>query len=301
MSSTKERRAERFVETLSDRAAEYRPRFDYRWLFWLRRVMRDLTPGIAVYLGFGLYRYLNPDYTVVTGERNAQRVIDLEQRLGIHWEQAWQSFALDHTWLIRFLNWVYILGFVPFLLLAVGIAFWRRPVLLERWRAVFGISLLLTVVIQALFPLAPPRLLDGEHALTDTLQLYGPRYYGGPEPSSAGVFNVYAAMPSMHAGWPVFGAGVLWAALGRPRWLLPMLLTLLGLMVFAVVATGNHYLVDAIVGFAVIIMSFMLIRIGSPAQRLHDTGPSGVESGQQSGNEPDDERGDEPAHRTTDR
>jgi hypothetical protein len=65
-----------------------------------------------------------------------------------------------------------------------------------------------------------------------------------------GLSNQYAAMPSLHVGWAVWVAVQLRAhstraAVRRWAWTYPALTTLV------VVATANHYVLDAVAGAAV--------------------------------------------------
>ncbi len=96
------------------------------------------------------------------------------------------------------------------------------------------------MVIHVVFPLAPPRMLDG---YVDTLREYGPRIYS--EDPSRSVANQFAAMPSLHFGWALMVAiGIIMVTSGSRRWLwiLHPFVTLI-----AIVAGGNHYLLDAVV------------------------------------------------------
>ena len=72
-------------------------------------------------------------------------------------------------------------------------------------------------------------------------------------------YNAFAAMPSIHFGWTVlfgvmfFSTGILW-------------LRVLGILYptitfFAIVATGNHYILDAIGGAGVIAIAFLINRM----------------------------------------
>ena len=99
------------------------------------------------------------------------------------------------------------------------------------------------MVIHVAFPLAPPRMLEG---YVDTLRVFGPSIY--PEDPSRSVANQFAAMPSLHFGWALMVAvGIIVLTSSRYRWwwLAHPAVTLL-----AIVATGNHYLLDAAVAAA---------------------------------------------------
>ena len=63
-------------------------------------------------------------------------------------------------------------------------------------------------------------------------------------------YNVVAALPSMHAAFPVV-ALVVAVRYGLPRWLIALQAAQLIGVWFAVVYLGDHYLVDAVAGAAV--------------------------------------------------
>jgi len=106
-----------------------------------------------------------------------------------------------------------------------------------------------------LFPLAPPRMLDG---FVDTIHRSGQASIAHP----AGLTNLYAAMPSFHVGWIVL-TGVAAAPLA-PKSLRWMLLLPGALMFAAVVATGNHYIVDGMCGIALALTALRVAQVVDP-------------------------------------
>ena len=112
---------------------------------------------------------------------------------------------------------------------------------------------LLAVVGYAAFPAMPPRMLGG---FTDTLAQTSGSGWWGAEASApkgmGGLTNQFAAMPSMHVGWAVWCALAASVLLAGSRWRRLVWLYPLGTLV-VVVATANHYLVDGIVGAALVL------------------------------------------------
>jgi hypothetical protein len=104
----------------------------------------------------------------------------------------------------------------------------------------------------ALLPMAPPRMLPG---YVDTLaSTAGSGWWGSDASAPRGLgalTNELAAMPSLHVGWAVWCAGVVLLCTSRRRVRVlavayPVLTTVV------VVATANHYLLDAVAGVAVL-------------------------------------------------
>jgi hypothetical protein len=109
----------------------------------------------------------------------------------------------------------------------------------------------LGLVCYWLLPTAPPRLLEA--GFTDVMAYFSGAGWWGEAASAPrgmeGLSNQFAAFPSLHVGWAMWVALTLRDNLrpGRLRswvWVYP------ALMAFDVMATANHYLVDAVAGVA---------------------------------------------------
>jgi hypothetical protein len=218
---------------------------DWRWSERVapnaRFIAGELTLWAAVYGA-----YLGLRAVAIAGEsrafRNAHHVIGAERALGLSQEAAAQR-ALHPA--EPLLSTYYMLGFGPLILTALVWLAWRRRDVYRSLRTALLCSIGMAAVVHLTFPVAPPRMIAGL-GISDWVGLSG----GHDSGSFAGIrFNPYAAMPSMHVGWSLL--------LGFAAWrVLPGRLKALGLlhptmMVLAVTATGNHYLLDAIGGAAV--------------------------------------------------
>lgn len=108
-----------------------------------------------------------------------------------------------------------------------------------------------------LAPTAPPRLIDGLYV--DVLRMHADAGWWGADASAPRGFgswtNELAAFPSLHAGW------ALWVALVLIRAGVPRIWRLLGLayaltMAIVIVGTGNHWILDVLVGWILVITAF---------------------------------------------
>jgi hypothetical protein len=213
-----------------------------------RTFVREIALMAAIFVGYRQIRVVTHDETdVALG--NAQWVLDIQHGWFVS-ERSVQALALRSETVIGLLNRYYVgvhfpitIAFVLWLL--VRHPTWYRTI--RNWMIAVTASAL---AIHVAFPLAPPRMLAG---FVDTLDVYGPDIY--PTDHTQSVANQFAAMPSLHFGWSVMVAiGFILVARGRRRWaaLAHPLVTLL-----AIVATANHYWLDAAVagllvaGFAV--------------------------------------------------
>jgi hypothetical protein len=175
---------------------------------------------------------------------HAREVIDLERALRIFTEERVQDLVVGagHTveWL---LNAYYLFAHV---LVTAAAFFWlytRHPHTYVRFRRVMVAMTVIGFAIQALYPLAPPRMFP-HLGFVDTGATVGPASYGRGS-AYQGFANQFAAMPSLHFGWALAVAWAAMLALRSPRRRLALLHPLFTLA--AVVLTANHYWLDAIV------------------------------------------------------
>ena len=194
---------------------------------------------------------------------HAEKVVNLEKDLGLFWEPALQKWAMDTSHLlVVFFNWAYILTFYPIILTASVFLYLKSRRRYRHYRNVVLISFIIALIAFAIFPLAPPRMLTRD--FVDTMAMFGPSIYSGPE--GASFYNAFAAMPSLHFGWSVLFGTIFFRSGNR-------ILRILGfvyptMMLFTIIVTGNHYLLDAVAGVVVIIISFGLVNfIGAMCSR----------------------------------
>jgi hypothetical protein len=243
-------------------------------------LVQALGPLLILYLLYTMVRWAVVDRGEDVGDRNARYLLRFESWLGIDFEHSVQRSTLRHPDLVWFLNHYYVFAFFPVLIAAAVWGYRAAPAAFHTARRIFAVSLAMALVIFALMPLAPPRLLPG-HGYIDTLMIYGPRYYG--DSSGASLFNAYgsipsmvneyAAMPSMHVGWSMIAGWLLYVASGRRWWVGALAAAHVLLMETVVIATGNHYVIDGVVGMTVVAISAAVVhwyevRVRSNQRRL---------------------------------
>jgi hypothetical protein len=118
-----------------------------------------------------------------------------------------------------------------------------------------------------LLPMAPPRMLPG---FVDTLaSTSSVGWWGGDASAPRGLgalTNQLAAMPSLHVGWAVWVAWVVVTHSTR-RWVRVLAVAYPIGTTLVVVATANHYLLDAVAGAAVVAVAIRLSgRLAQPRQ-----------------------------------
>lgn len=128
--------------------------------------------------------------------RNADLVVQAEQRSGIFIEPRVQDAVADHDWIVDTANSVYIYGHWPVVIITLSWLLLRHRGEYARFRNAILISGAVGLVIFALFPVAPPRFLPGL-GFVDTVTERTTAYRFLQPPAFV---NQYAAMPSLHAG-----------------------------------------------------------------------------------------------------
>ena len=91
----------------------------------------------------------------------------------------------------------------------------------------------------------------------DTVTLHSQAYRVLQPPAFT---NPYAAMPSFHVGWDLL-VGIALVREGGRAWTRVVGTALPVLMLVTVVATGNHYLLDAVVGDTIVLGQLSLARV----------------------------------------
>jgi hypothetical protein len=127
----------------------------------------------------------------------------------------------------------------------------RHRALYQHARTVLITASAASLLVFWFYPVAPPRL--AMPGLDDTVVTHN--VLGAGHAASAGTFvDLYAALPSLHVGWAFWVAAVIVRAHATSRfrhvaWLYPMTTALV------VLATANHYLIDAAAGVTVIALA----------------------------------------------
>lgn len=206
-----------------------------------RQWVRDLLPELGLVAG-GFAAYLLVRWSTLerTAEAvaNATGVLTLEQTLGLDHEHVVQATTTASApWLTHLATHFYVWGYFPAL---VGAAVWlhvRHRDDYRRLRTALVVSGVLGLVVYALYPVAPPWISDDR--FTDTVGDASLDAFARPD----GIMNELGAIPSFHCGWLTLAAVVVFGAT-RSRWLRVLCVVYPALMFFAVVVTGNHWILD---------------------------------------------------------
>lgn len=205
------------------------------WLCWLYDLVANLAP-------------------VRAGEahRDAGWILQAEKVLHIDPEAALEHWlAGQHTLALVVSDYYDNAHFVVTLGL-VGALWWMWPALYRPLRNAMVIMNVVAMAVFWVFPAAPPRLFDPSiyPDVVASTHAFGSWHSG----ALAGVADQFAAMPSLHIGWACWSALALWRILRRRWWAASVWLYPLA-TAGAVMATGNHFLLDIVGGLVVFVAS----------------------------------------------
>lgn len=188
-------------------------------------------------------------------EEHGQQILDLERLLHMDIEYAVNHAVVRIGWLRDFFDFYYTSFHFIVPLTVLGLLYWRRPVDYRWARSALGFTTLLALVGFWLYPLAPPRLMP-DLGIIDTV--HGVQDFSEPDYGTlTHLTNQYAAMPSLHFGWSLW-CGVVIAIIAPKLWTKVLGLLHPLLTAAAIVATGNHWILDAAGGALVVGAGFGL-------------------------------------------
>ncbi|MFD3524704.1 phosphatase PAP2 family protein [Streptomyces sp. NPDC058653] len=184
---------------------------------------------------------------------NADWIWGVERSLGLAFEESVNHAVNSVTWLVVAMNYYYAtLHFI--VTIAVLVWLYRsHPGRYAASRLILFATTGAALFGYYLYPLAPPRLMNGQNFI-DTVQVH--ETWGSMASGNfKAVSNQYAAMPSMHIGWSLW-CGLTIFALARTPWV-----RILGLLyptatLIVIVATANHFWLDAVGGIICLAFGF---------------------------------------------
>lgn len=224
--------------------------------------------------------------TVHVARFHALQLIRFEKQLGIFWEPAVQNYFLRYPtlmhWINRTYSFIHIPGSILFLVWLYYTTITSRPDSLSNGPAIFqarrrtmAFCNLIAFAVFTAWPCMPPRLLSDPMYHGPNAQLaksYGfvDTVHGAEGESSVWTTNKfcnqYAAMPSLHFGYSLLigvtigsmdrANGQPWRRMSLKQRASTVMMKVLGfayptLILVCIVATANHFILDAVAGAAV--------------------------------------------------
>lgn len=233
--------------------------------------LREVLLLAALWIGYSASRML-ADNDLGVARHRAVDVLDVERLLHLNIEAGLNSaLSAVPTVAVPMSFWYASLHYLvtPAVLAFI---FWKHRSDYRRARNGLVIGSAIGLAAYVLIPTAPPRLMGSGYI--DTLAqsaAYG--WWSGHASAPAGLgglTNELAAMPSLHVGWTVWVAWAMWRYVGRTGHVLSLLYVAGTTLV--VIATGNHWLLDAVMGAVVVAIGIVA------ATRLAASAPASGDS-----------------------
>jgi hypothetical protein len=238
---------------------------------WFSRSHSGLHELGALALLYALYEVVRgvPSENVEAAMRHTTEIVDLEQSIGIYVERGVQGTFEALPVLPTVLGIAYVVLHFAGTTAALIWLHRRHPDRFPIVRTTLVVATALALVGYVLYPAAPPRLAD--LGFSDTVTAHA-----GINLSSdllGALYNPFAAVPSLHFGYAlIVGAALVTLASSRAVRVLGALYPVAMLLV--IVATGNHFVFDAVLGGLVVLVGWLVARIlvtdPAPARRRLD-------------------------------
>ncbi|HSS55564.1 MAG TPA: phosphatase PAP2 family protein [Gaiellales bacterium] len=198
---------------------------------------------------------------------HARDVVTVEKTVGIFTELDLQHWALARPWVLDVANITY---FHAHFAVTTCFMFWlylRRNHHYYFVRNIVFSAMALALIGYVLFPTAPPRMLT-DLGFIDTLEKTADVNFNTGAVSL--LSNPFAAVPSVHTCFALIIGASCFFLVRRPAirfiWLFyPCLI------VFSIVATGNHFWLDAILGAC---LAGVALGVAWTIERFHPTLPA---------------------------
>ncbi len=210
---------------------------------WRDLLLQFALLALALFV-YQLGRGLADGHVVkIDAVNNAKDIVAAERALGLYFEPGLQRWALAVPGLDDFFSWLYLNVQTT---VSLGGMLWIYLFRNDRYyfvRNMFFTAFFLACIIYVLVPTAPPRLMPAEYGFHDSVE----EFSGARKFIWEAFANPYAAMPSMHLGFALMIGLSISTLVTSPKarafwWAYPA-----GIL-FVVVATGNHFWLDAVAG-----------------------------------------------------
>ncbi|MGW0533035.1 bifunctional glycosyltransferase 87/phosphatase PAP2 family protein [Streptomyces sp. NPDC003032] len=232
--------------------------------FWRRVLTRPnlLLELLLIRVGYSAYQQVRLAATGgtisgarATAEHHGEQVHAIERFLYLDVEHWFNHLTVRTGRLEDFFNFYYTSFHFVVPLTVLAVLYVRRPAEYRWARSALGFATVLALIGFWAYPLAPPRLMP-DLGFIDTV--HGVQDFTKPNYGTlTDLTNQYAAMPSLHFGWSLW-CGLVIVVLAPKWWLRALGLLHPFFTLCAIVGTGNHWVLDAVGGAAVVGAGFGL-------------------------------------------
>ena len=218
---------------------------------------REILIGLAIFALYSIVEALHSPARESAADRHSRDIFAVERWLHIDIEPALNRWLAPHDLLRTLANYEYATTYLLSAAIALVWLYLRRPDRYRELRNSFVAMNVLAIACFWLYPVAPPRLL-GDGAFVDTVadgRTWGS--WGSPLVTHA---NQLAAMPSLHIAWALWVSVALAQLRQTRRWQVLSLIHV-ALTLYVIMATANHYLLDAVGAVVVVWLGVLIAKL----------------------------------------
>jgi hypothetical protein len=188
---------------------------------------------------------------------HARAILHLEQTLHLDPERALDRWLAGHHTLGLVLSLYYDNAHFIVTFGLLGWLWLRRPDIYRPLRNSLVIVNLLGFAVFWLYPVAPPRMLPGFTDVVAASHTFGSWHTG----ALASQANQLAAMPSLHIAWALWCTLAVWR-MSRARLARALAAVYPFVTAAAVLATGNHFVLDVLGGALTLVLASACVGLG---------------------------------------
>ena len=157
-------------------------------------------------------------------------------------------------------------------LVLLGWLWWARADIYRPLRNTLLLTNVIAFAVFWLYPVAPPRMLGGFTDVVSSTHAFGSWHTG----SLASHANEFAAMPSLHIAWAAWCTFAVWQATPGASGLRTLAVIYPCVTTFAVIATGNHFVLDVLAGLVTFAASVAIVRLFEAVRARRREPPPGL-------------------------
>ena len=218
---------------------------------------REVLLGLAVVAVYIVVTSRGGAGRAAAASANGQTIFDVERRIGLGIEPALSAWLHRQGAAVRaIVGYDYAFGYLAGTFVLITWLYLRRPEDYRWARNSFVLLNLAAIGCFRFYPAAPPRLLPQVGLIEHT--------WGSPLIAHA---NQLSAMPSLHVGWS-FWASVMLARLSAPRFVQVANGSHVVVTVLAVLATANHFVLDAVGAVVLVVLCVRLAGVVTDAPNV---------------------------------
>lgn len=217
----------------------------------------ELLLVAALYVAYSLGRTL-ANNAILPADAHARAIAALERGLDLAWETAANAFYAQHATLSLVSDYWYCTAHYVLTPVVLVWLYRQGPATYRPMRRALVLATVAALALYIILPTAPPRLMPG---YIDVLAQHAHQGWWGHDASApkgmGWLTNRLAAFPSMHAGY------ALWVAIAlhrhsHARWTKVLGWATAAMTAATVVGTANHWILDVLAGWAIVILAVAL-------------------------------------------